>query len=246
LNWIDILLLFLVLGAGAAGYSRGFIRSVRTVGSVVVGFFAARFICATQAAQIEDLFKLRSKVSDFFRPLAVKALETLPSSEGINPSHIMEALRVPAVLRPFLTNPAQQAIAGLNGSADLSVGLIQSNLTELLTDRLTDMATRSLIFLGSWLLTGILLYWILTLIIPTMRNTLIRSADRLAGMSVGAALEALMLVCVIGVLFPIASASQWMGGSSNFFASGVQDSFFIPWMTRGFQKLLLHWIMPLF
>jgi uncharacterized membrane protein required for colicin V production len=242
LNWVDVLLLFLLIGAGATGYAKGFIRSFRSVGSAVCGFFAARFICAAQTAQIESLFGLRVKMSDFFRPQVVRMFESLPSPESVNPDHVMEAFRIPSVLRPLLTEPAQRALSGLSDP----VNLIQTNLTELLTARLTDMAVFGLIFLGAWLLTGILLYAILTLIIPTKRNTLIRSMDRFAGMTASAALEALMLVCVAGILFPIASVSQQFGNSSGFFASGVQDSFFIPWMTQGFQKLFLHWIMPLF
>jgi uncharacterized membrane protein required for colicin V production len=242
LNWIDVILLFLVLGAGASGYARGLAKSARSIGSIVGGFFAARFICATQADQIERLFGIREKIWMLFYPLITKLFDGLPSSEGISSDYIIEALRVPAVLRPFLTEPAQRVLSHLSGQTSL----ILSNLAELLTNRLADMAAFGLMFLGAWLLIRILLHFALTLIIPTKRNPLMKSVDKLLGMTAGIAVEALMLICVVGILFPIVSIPEWLNRSSNFFASGVRDSFFVPWMTLGFQKILLHWIMPLF
>jgi hypothetical protein len=120
-----------------------------------------------------------------------------------------------------------------------------SNLAEFLTNRLADIAAFGIIFLGTWLLIRILLHFTLTLIVPTGRNPLMKSVDKFVGMTAGVAVEALILICVVGILFPIASVSEWANRSSGFFASGVRDSFFIPWMTLGFQKMLLHWIMPL-
>jgi uncharacterized membrane protein required for colicin V production len=242
LNWIDFILLFLILGAGASGYAKGFIRNLRSTGSIVGGFFAARFICATQADQIENLFGIREKTWRFFYPLVTSLFESLPSPEAIGPDHIIEALRVPAVLRTFLTDPAQRVLAGLTGQTNLML----SNLAEFLTNRLADIAAFGLVFLGTWLLIRILLHFAFTLIIPAGRNSLIKSTDKFVGMATGAAVEALILICVVGILFPLVSVPEWANRSSGFFASGVRDSFFIPWMTLGFQKILLHWIMPLF
>jgi uncharacterized membrane protein required for colicin V production len=242
LNWIDVILLFLVLGAGASGYARGFIRNIRSLGSIVGGFFAARFICATQASQIENMFGIREKTWRFFYPMVAGLFESLPSPERISPDHIIEALRVPAVLRPFIIEPARSVLSNLDGQMDH----ILSNFAAFLTNRLADMASFGLVFLGTWLLIRILLHFTLTLIIPTGRNPLMKSVDKIVGMTAGIAVQALILICVVGILFPIASIPEWANRSSGFFASGVRDSFFIPWMTRGFQKILLHWIMPLF
>ena len=239
-NWVDYALVILIAGTGISGYMKGFIKSTRSVVAVWGGFLTARYMCVIFGDRLDALFGLRRQTSVFFNNWLTVALERSPLSVDMDVEHTMDILKIPDVLKAYLIAPVKQ----VTDMAGASLEQFKANLVEAISGKLTDMVALGILLLGLWIVIGIFYYFIISLLIPKRKKSIIKRLDKILGLVAGLFLEIALLTVVAGILYPIASAPEWAMGTPGFLAVGVNDSGLIPIFVRLYQEVLLTWVLP--
>ena len=239
-NWVDAVLLILIVGSGVSGYMKGLIRSVRSLAAIWGGFITARYLNAAFGDSLDALFGLREQTFEFFSEWLWRAFDRNPISTSMDADKLIELLKIPDVLKTYLVEPVKQ----VTDTTAASLTQFQTNLVEAIAGKLSEMVAFGVLFFGLWIASAIIYYIIVSLTIPRNKKSLIRKLDKLSGLIVGLLLEIALITIVIGILFPIVSAPEWAMGTPGFLSSGVSDSGLIPGFVWLFQQTLLTWVMP--
>jgi len=201
-NWVDgVIVVVLLLGA-FRGYRSGFLRTVISLGITIGGILAAIFYHPQVATWLNDLFHLQEKIVTYLTPKI--PIPTMPISEadpiGFLAEHVLK-MKLPQATLDYLRESVEalgkvnvQAMAG-----NLS-GLVASLLASLLIN-----AFAFLLILISISLVGNLGLFMLRHVLRVSGSL----PDRLFGLAVGGLQAAAMIVASIALAVPLlASAGQ--------------------------------------
>jgi hypothetical protein len=225
-NWIDgVIVLMLLIGA-FRGYRSGFLRAVIGLSVTIGGVVAAIMYHPQVALWLNDLFKLQEKIITYLTPRIT--IPTMPISEadpiGFLAEHVLK-MKLPQATLDYL----RESVESLG---KINVQAMAGNLSELVASLLASLLINALAFLtilvGIHLAGNVLLFFL---------RHILRVAgslpDRLFGLAVGGLQSAALVVAVLALIVPILAS-----GGQTTLAEAVSESMLADYLMKLYYSIL--------
>ena len=203
MNWLDYVVIgILVLNIGL-GWFRGLIRSVVNIVSVVLGFICAKMYYLTMYELLNERFDLLNKfklgISNTFSNVNLPSLsdaQTLPTDQLMN--QLPESEFLSSMVKNFIESDA------FNQSIQSSVDSFSDAFFILLSDKLLTIISMVSIFVLVYLAVRIIGYMLNTI----FQLPVLKGVNKLSGLLFGCikgTFFAMLLVLILVILSPVIS-----------------------------------------
>lgn len=222
MNYLDLLIIIVFLVALKIGYSRGIISLIGGLaGKILSLIFAVSFAkpLALWAGPKLGITKwLTAKLIDFFTPVRTLSESDMGRVTAQKLPEVLDAMKLPPLLKFKVMERTPELMAG--GSASLTA------IVQELATQTALLLLQALSFLVLFVLGGLAIRLLISLVNHVLAGTLVGTLNRLLGMTLGLNLMLAAVILVIGLTAPLILAPA--GGEPGTLAELAKGSYFYP------------------
>ncbi|NMB33914.1 MAG: CvpA family protein [Clostridium sp.] len=244
MNWIDLVVIIIIVGLGVVGLKKGLVYSLFKL----VSFFISAIIAVKLYPLISKILsgtKLFSIIkSGIFNKLMVEQQTSSPglgSSAKVTAQSIIEGLKLPGFAKGMLESNIAQKIPDVTEL--ISITEVMDSISDLLAGAVIDILALIVVFI----LIKIGLNFAERILKGITVLPLIKQVDKVGGLAFGA-LQGILIVYIVFVVMMAFSALPQFSGILNAIESSkvartfYQNNFIINWM---FPQNVVAYCIPL-
>lgn len=206
MNWLTLLVLFILIFSVINGYRKGFVRLVISLLSLIFTIFIVTVI----SPYIGDTIKTKTGVYDIVKENCVKALQsTGQENKKIDPDAVLESSKLPDVVKKALASGGDDLLDGLGAY-------------EYVGDLVANIVIYTISFIVSFIIITIIFRVTILSLDTITKIPIINGLNKLAGILIGAAQGVLTIWFGFIIIFLISGT-----GFGKMLIAQINDSIFL-------------------
>lgn len=232
MNWIDILVLIIILGFGYFGLRKGMMFSLFKFASFFIAIIVAVKFYPPFATILSGTFLFTKVKSGIFDKLMLQQAEQMSAAnEGTSVAvkSVIDTLKLPEFFKDFIGDKVVENMPGVEGIVDYS------SIVEKVSDMLANFVINIISVILLYIIARIALTFARSILKKMMRLPVLKQVDKLGGFVLGTG-QGMLTIYIVFAILMLFYATPLFGG----FFDSIETSMLAKYFYE--NNIILSWM----